>query len=255
MDILNSIINNRQSKIYSASMYYAIMYDAIIFDFNGVLLWDTAIHEQVWKEFAASLRGAALTAEEIAVHMHGRTNQHLLEYLLDRPLDAGEVERLSEEKETIYRSRAIALGASYQLSPGAVELLDFLFERSIPRTIATASGKGNLEFFIQRLELRRWFNLDKIVYDDGFLPGKPAPDIYLQAARNLGTPPERCVVVEDSLSGLQAAHAAGIGCIVAIGPPEHHTALRQVAGVSAVISSLAEFPRQALINVIEEQER
>jgi len=218
------------------------MYAAIIFDFNGVLLWDTAIHEQVWKEFAASLRGAPLTDEEIAVHMHGRTNLHLLEYLLDRSLDTGEVERLSEEKETIYRSRAIALGAGYQLSPGAVELLDFLVQRNIPRTIATASGKGNLDFFIQHLELGRWFDLDQIVYDDGALPGKPAPDIYLQAVRNLETPPERCVVVEDSLSGLQAARSAGIGYIVAIGPPERHTALRQVAGVSTVIATLEEFP-------------
>ena len=247
-------------------------HEAIIFDFNGVLLWDTAIHEQVWKEFAASLRGAPLSDEEIAVHMHGRTNQHLLEYLLGRALPDTEIQRLSEEKETIYRTRALALGADYQLSPGAVELLDFLVEHNlppgrphgippgsphgipfgrphgIPYTIATASGKGNLDFFIQHLDLGRWFDLDRIVYDDGSLPGKPAPQIYLQAARNLNVPPAHCIVVEDSLSGLQAAHAAGIGCIIALGPPQRHAALRQVAGVTTVISSLAEFPRQMLIS-------
>lgn len=231
------------------------MQKAIIFDFNGVLLWDTAIHEQVWKEFAASLRSAPLSEAEIAEHMHGRTNQHLLEYLLGRTLDASEIQRLSEEKETIYRSRALALGADYRLSPGAVELLDFLVEHNLPYTIATASGKGNLDFFIQRLELDRWFDLDRIVYDDGSLPGKPAPQIYLQAARNLDIPPAHCIVVEDSLSGLQAAHAAGIGSIVALGPSPRHAALRQVAGVTAVISSLSEFPRQMLINVTEAQER
>jgi beta-phosphoglucomutase-like phosphatase (HAD superfamily) len=76
------------------------------------------------------------------------------------------------------------------------------------------------------------------VYDDGSRPGKPAPDIYLHAAHTLGLPPANCVVVEDSVSGLQAAHAAGIGHIVALGPPPTHERLRQTAGVCQVIPSL-----------------
>ena len=220
----------------------AVLCDAIIFDFNGVLLWDTALHERVWKEYAASLRGRPLSAEEVAVHMHGRSNRHTLEYLLGRRLDSAEAARLSEEKERIYRAEALALGASYQLSPGAAALLDALAERRTPRTIATASPRSNVDFFIERLELARWFDPALIVFDDGALPNKPAPDIYLQAARNLGTPPSRCIVVEDSISGLQAAHAAGIGCIMALGPRSKHARLRQMPGVMDVLESLKEFP-------------
>ncbi len=61
------------------------------------------------------------------------------------------------------------------------------------------------------------------MYDDGTFPGKPAPDIYRIAAARLGRTPERCIVVEDSLSGIAAARAAGIGWIAAVStssPPE-----------------------------------
>ena len=218
--------------------------DAIIFDFNGVLLWDNPIHEQVWAEFAASLRGAPLTADETATHMHGRTNQDILEYILGRALAAHEVARLADQKETIYRARAMALGAAYQLSPGAVNLLDFLVQRRIPHAIATASGKDNVDFFIQRLELARWFDLEHIIYDDGRLPGKPPPHIYQQAPQPLGLPPQNREVVDENISGLQSAHAAGIGCIIAIAPPERHAALRQTPGVSLVITTLADLPRR-----------
>jgi beta-phosphoglucomutase-like phosphatase (HAD superfamily) len=84
------------------------------------------------------------------------------------------------------------------------------------------------------------------VYDDGSRACKPAPDIYLQAASNLGLPPAECVVVEDSRSGLQAAHAAGIGYIVALGPINIHRSLTQLEGVSVVIKSLRQMPREAL---------
>ena len=82
---------------------------------------------------------------------------------------------------------------------------------NIPRTIATSSEITNVQFFIQHLSLHRWFDVTKIVYDDGVRPGKPAPDMYLAAARNIGIAAGECMVVEDAISGLQAAHAAGIG--------------------------------------------
>ena len=116
----------------------------------------------------------------------------------------------------------------------------------IRRTIATASERTNLDFFVQHLGLDRWFEVDRIVYDDGSRPGKPAPGVYLQAASNLGLQPAQCVVVEDSRSGLQAAHAAGIGYIVALGPIGMPKSLARLEGVSAVIESLRQMPREAL---------
>jgi beta-phosphoglucomutase-like phosphatase (HAD superfamily) len=223
-----------------------MIYRGVIFDFNGVLWWDNHLQEQAWRHFSAQVRGEPFSDEEVAVHVHGRTNRHTLEYLAGRALDASKVERLSEQKETVYRQLCLDQGPAFALSPGAAELLDYLVERGIPSTIATASGKANLDFFVEHLRLERWFDVASIVYDDGVRPGKPAPDIYLQAAANLGLAGGQCVVVEDSRSGIEAAHAAGIGCVVALGPVEDHDHLARLAGVDTVVSSLRHFPRERL---------
>jgi beta-phosphoglucomutase-like phosphatase (HAD superfamily) len=215
-------------------------FKGIIFDFNGVLWWDNHLQEQSWRDFSAKVRGTPLSDEEMAVHMHGRNNQYLQEYLAGRPVTGQELAQLIEEKETAYRQLCLAQGTDFKLSPGAIELLDFLVDRHIPHTIATASGKGNLDFFIEHLDLGRWFNLDQIVYDDGSHPGKPAPDIYLQAVQNLGLAPVECMVVEDSHSGIQAAHAAQIGWVVALGPGDKHKELAALDGVDAVIENLGQ---------------
>ena len=71
-------------------------------------------------------------------------------------------------------------------------------------------------FYIEHLGLDRWFSLDNIVYTDGRLRGKPAPDIYRIAAARLGLAPEDCAVFEDGTAGLIAARDAGIGSLFAV---------------------------------------
>ncbi len=215
---------------------------AIIFDFNGVLLWDTALQEEAWRAFSAQLRGAlhVMTHDEMQTHMHGRSNRDVMTYLLGRPPSDEELPGLIQQKESLYRRMCLENPRSFVLSPGAEDLLDHLAARGIPRTIATASEWGNVSFFIEHLRLERWFRPVKIAFDDGHMPNKPAPDIYLRAARLLDTPPAECLVVEDSRSGLQAAQAAGIGRVVALGPREAHAELSRLPGVQRVITSLAD---------------
>ncbi len=88
--------------------------------------------------------------------------------------------------------------------------------------------------------------MTKIVYDNGHRPGKPAPDIYLEAANRLELKPSQCVVVEDSQSGIEAAQAAGIGCIIALGPADTHDRLSKLKGVNEIVESLREIPRELL---------
>jgi beta-phosphoglucomutase-like phosphatase (HAD superfamily) len=151
-----------------------------------------------------------------------------------------------EDKEIVYRKMCLDLGQEFQLSPGATELLDFLVEGNIPHTIATASGRPNVDFFIENLALATWFEVDQIVHDDGTMSGKPAPDLYLRAARYLGLEPLKCVVIEDSRSGIQAARAAGIGHIIALGPVETHAELAAIEGVAEVVENLAQIRRNDL---------
>jgi len=221
-------------------------FSGIIFDFNGVLWLDGQLQERSWKQFAAQVWGVSLSDEAMAIHVHGRTSQHSFEYLAGRVIEGEELEQLTDQKETIYRRLCLEQGTGFRLSPGAIELLDFLVTYRIARTIATASAKVNVDFFVEHLNLDGWFDAEQIVYDDGRRSGKPAPDIYLQAARSLGLEPARCVVVEDSRAGIQAAHAAGIGRVIAVGPVDMHRQLLRLQGVDRVVESLDQIPKEEL---------
>jgi beta-phosphoglucomutase len=219
----------------------------IVFDFNGVLLFDAAAQTASWQGMAKNLRGHEMTDEEFTIHMHGRPNSYVLSYLAGRQIVGQELLDLIQAKESLYRELCLKEPRAFVLSPGAGDLLETLTERQIPRTIATSSEITNVKFFIQHLELGRWFDVATIVYDDGIRPGKPAPDMYLAAAKNIGLAPSQCVVVEDAISGIQSANAAGIGHIVALGPLATHKKLLACQGVATVIESLEHFPRATLL--------
>ncbi len=213
-------------------------YLGIIFDFNGVLWWDRSLQELAWRQFAEQEMGINLTRQVMAVHVHGRNNQHTLEYLCGSSLEDDRLKQLSDQKEVIYRELCQAQGDDFKLSPGAEGLLNTLAAQGIPRTIATASGEQNLDFFFEHLQLNKWFDRQCLVYDDGSRPGKPAPDIYLHAAQKLGLNPVDCVVVEDSHSGIMSAAAAGIGYIIALGAIDEHARLYGLDGVDQVVDNL-----------------
>jgi beta-phosphoglucomutase-like phosphatase (HAD superfamily) len=223
-------------------------YSAVIFDFNGVLLWDNHLQERSWRKFSKEIRGIPLTQEEMLNHVHGRNNHYTIEYLLSRQTTKAEANTLIKIKEKFYRSMCRDRANDFQLSPGAIELLNTLVLKAIPHTIATASGWENLRFFRRYLDLDKWFEPDLLVYDDGTRPGKPAPDIYLQASDNLELHPNNCIVVEDSRSGIEAARRAKIGFIIALGPKHTHDDLARLPGVNQVIENLGQFPLDTLIH-------
>lgn len=215
----------------------------IIFDFNGTLYWDSQLHYDAWKEFSAILRGTPFSNEEMRDKMFGHTNEDIIEYAIGRKPSKEMVEKYGKEKEALYRKRCLLDRESFKLAPGAVEFLDFLKENNIPRTIATMSEWDNVEFYIKEFELARWFDLDKIVYSDGTIPGKPAPDIFLIAAEKIGLSPKDCVVVEDAIAGINSAKSAGIGKIIAIDSLEPIEFYQNIEGLSGIIKSFDEFDR------------
>ncbi|UCD42661.1 MAG: HAD family phosphatase, partial [Chloroflexota bacterium] len=91
-------------------------FSGIIFDFNGVLWWDRPLQEQAWRQFAAQQMGINLTEEMMRTEVHGRNNQHTLEFLRKAKLDGDEVKQLSKQKEKIYRHLCLAQGDEFKLS-------------------------------------------------------------------------------------------------------------------------------------------
>lgn len=215
----------------------------IIFDFNGTLYWDSALHYQAWREFSKILRGYEFTDEEMRDKMFGHTNEDIIEYAIGRKPDKQMVEKYAKEKESLYRKRCLLDPENFKLAPGAIEFLDYLKEKSIPRTIATMSEWDNVEFYIKEFHLENWFDLDKIVYSDGKIPGKPAPDIFEIAAEKIGINPSDCVVVEDAIAGIESARKAGIGKIIAIASMEPVEFYQKIPAVEKIIKSFDEFDR------------
>lgn len=218
----------------------------IIFDFNGTLFWDSKLHYDAWREYSKILRGYKFTDEEMRDEMLGHTNRHIIEYALGKKASEEIVQKYALEKEALYRKRCLLNPAEFKLADGVVELLDYLKANNIPMTIATMAGWENVEFYIKEFNLAKWFDIDKIVYSNGKIPGKPAPDIFLIAAKELGLKPEECVVVEDATAGINAAKSAGIGKIVAVASMEPVEFYKKIDGLSGVIKDFYEFDRSIL---------
>ena len=222
-------------------------YKGIIFDFNGTLLFDSEKHLEAWREFSKRLRETPFTNEEMRDFMFGRTNEDIIAYAIGKKPDPELVEKLGQEKEAVYRDMCRKDRENFKLAPCAEELLDFLCENDIPHTIATMSGIENVEFYIEEFKLERWFDIEKIVYANGKIPGKPAPDIYQIAAKNLNLEPKDCIVVEDAVSGIKAAENAGIGKIIAIASMEPVALYKKMSCVGEIITDFSQLDRNQFL--------
>lgn len=217
----------------------------IIFDFNGTLFWDSQKHYDAWYEMSKKLRGTPFSDDEMIHHMFGRTNENILTYALGRKPSKEEVEKYSVEKELIYLDMCKKDEKNTKLADGVEDFLDYLCENDIPHTIATMSEKMNVDFYIDVFNLEKWFDIDKIVYSDGKIPGKPAPDIYLIAAKNIEVEPKKCTVFEDAISGIRAAEAAGVRRIIAVASKESPELYKKIDCVKEIITDFKDCAKLA----------
>ena len=224
------------------------MYKGIIFDFNGTLFWDSEKHLEAWREFSKRVRERAFTDDEMREFMFGRTNEDIIAYLTGQKPDPQLVEKLAKEKEAVYRDMCRKDYKNTILAPGAIDFLEYLKLNNIPRTIATMSEKDNVDFYIQEFSLSKWFDIEKIVYADGTLPGKPAPDIYKKAAEVLNLKPAECIVCEDAISGIKSAQDAGIGKIIAVASMEIPDLYKKIPAVSQIIKNFNEINKNLFYN-------
>ena len=97
-----------------------------------------------------------------------------------------------------------------------------------------------MQFSFDKLGLSRWFHINQIIYNDGSVKSKPAPDAYLLAAEKINLDPRVCVVFEDAVSGVRAAYAAGVRSIVAVGTDERLSELTKLPGVIKGIHNFSE---------------
>lgn len=188
-------------------------YSGVIFDFNGTLFWDTKLHNKAWDMFLDK-HNLHLSDHDKFAKMHGRNNKDILLEFFGKPLSDDIINELVYEKEKLYQE--LCLQTDLSLAPGAPSFLDFLKNNHIPFTIATASGKENLDFYFEHLNISNWFDYDKVVYNNGLIKSKPDPEIYRTAMTVIGKKAGETIIFEDAVAGLQSAKNADAGSIIAV---------------------------------------
>lgn len=182
--------------------------NGVIFDFNGTLFLDNDKHIKAWNKIAMELRGTGITEEELHSKMNGVNNKYIIRYLNSGKEDDELEAKYSSLKEQYYRRFCKEDTKNFHLIEGAVQLFDQLKQKNIPFTIASASIKDNIDFFVENFQLDRWIDPETIVYDNGQYKDKEA--MFIQAARNIHVPVDQICVIEDSLAGVNASIKAGI---------------------------------------------
>jgi len=214
----------------------------VIFDLDGVLVDTGWTHKQAWQDLAEK-EGFDLS-DEFFYSTFGMQNYQIIPMLIGRDLPSEEVDELSEWKEQRYRELILNKLA---LPKGAKRLLDELKERGFLLAIGSSAPKANLDLVLERLSLQGHFNA--CVTDKDVKKGKPAPDTFLKAAEKLSLSPDRCVVVEDAVQGVEAGKAAGMK-VVAVTTTRERTDL---AVADIVVDSLGELQAEDFVKLLTNQ--
>lgn len=181
------------------------MIQAVIFDLDGVLIDSKKLHYLAWKKFWAK-RGITHTWKDF-MKFFGMDNKNIFP-LIYKNLSARKIDALGEEKERYYRQ--IAKGVLHPTN-GTVALLESLKKSRYGIAIATSTPKSNISFVLKQTGLKKYFSA--VICASDVKRGKPHPEIFLKAAKALGAKPQDCIVIEDSVHGIEAAKAAGMKCI------------------------------------------
>jgi len=211
--------------------------EAVVFDLDGVIV-DS---EHVWDEVRQRL------AEDRGGRWHDRASRDMMGMSsLEWSRYMHDVIGLAEPPEQINAEVVRRLVAVYcqelPLLPGAVEAVEALAARW-PLALASSSNRELIDLVLSISGLERLFAAT--VSSEEVARGKPAPDVYLEAARRLDVPAERCAAVEDSENGILSAKAAGMR-VIAIPNPQYPPADDALAAADLVLPTVADLTPSAI---------
>jgi len=181
----------------------------MIWDLDGVIIDSADEHRRAWQRLARE-EGVTLTDADFWATF-GKRNDDIFAILWG-PLSPEELRRLADRKEAYFRELIRETAAPL---PGAMELMQSLHEAGFSQALASSAPIENIQLISDVLGLERYLSV--LVSGETVPRGKPAPDIFLKAATELGVETARCLVIEDAVAGVEAAHAAGMRCISVAG--------------------------------------
>ncbi|ABU56969.1 MULTISPECIES: HAD family phosphatase [Roseiflexus] len=181
-------------------------FTAAIFDMDGTLLNNMPLYYAAFRIFIER-HGLRPPPPFEAIRLIGMRQSDIFPALFGRTLTPEEIAHYSAEAGTIYREML----AGVTPLPGLLRFLDLLEQRQVRIALATSAPRDNVAPTLEALGIADRFAA--ITLGEEVPRGKPAPDIFLEAAQRIERPAECCVVFEDSFAGIAAARAAGMRCI------------------------------------------
>ncbi|MFH8700790.1 HAD family hydrolase [Streptomyces chartreusis] len=206
-------------------------YDLVIFDNDGVLVDSEPISNRLLAAYLTELGHPTSYEESIRDYM-GSAMHRIHDLVLER---SGE--RLPEDFDDVFHARVFAaFERELKAVPGAVDVLEKLGADGVPYCVASSGSHERIRVGHRTTGLDRYFDEGRVFSSQDVGRGKPAPDLFLHAAERMGVAPARCLVVEDSPLGVQAAVAAGMDVygFTAMTPPA------KLVGATQLFSDMGE---------------
>lgn len=201
------------------------MINAVLFDLDGLLLDSEIVAFKVYEEVGRRF-GFEITLPDFMQNICGQPLRRNVAYVTERFQLPWSLEDAVEE---VLRIEKCILDEGVDVMPGAKELLAFLKENNYKTCVASSSARERSMRLLEQHDLIKFF--DDFVFGPEVKRGKPNPDIFLKAAEKLGVAPQKCLVLEDSQAGIQAAFSAGMRviCIPDLKYPEEEYAKKATA--------------------------
>lgn len=174
---------------------------AFIFDMDGTIVDNMHVHTKAWGQLLAE-NGIEMNAHEFLVKTAGQTNREIMPKVFG-DISEERITELALRKEALYREMFLPVRKPVD---GLIEFLEKSKDLGIKMAVATAAGIANMEFILDGLDLRKYFQTVTTAAD--VKRGKPDPEIFLKSAEKLDVQPKNCIVFEDAIGGFQAAYRA-----------------------------------------------
>lgn len=183
------------------------MINGIIFDMDGVISDTQKLHSKVECELLKRY-GVDITPEEITKKYSGVRTKDFFSALLNQQDKKYDLDKLMEQKWIKMKELS---AESVDAIPGAVEVIKMLHKIKLPLAVASSSNLNYVQSVLDTLGVTNYFTA--IIGGDMVRKGKPDPEIFLLAASKIKIQPEQCLVIEDGISGMEAARAGNMKCI------------------------------------------
>jgi beta-phosphoglucomutase len=211
---------------------------AVLWDMDGTLIDSAEYHWLTWRD-ALEAEGFALTRDEFA-SFFGQRNDTIVRRFLGADVAPSTIQRIGADKEAAYRRMVREHGIAPL--PGVRAWLERLHRAGWKQAVASSAPPANIETLVEVLDLADVFQA--LASGEEVPHGKPAPDVFLHAAAQLGVPPSRSIVVEDAPAGVEAGRRGGMKTIGI-------ASLHPVLAADIVVTSLEDLPEDAFDRLLD----